>query len=454
MRWWQLEKRDADLERELRSDLELEEEEQRAHGLSTEEARNAARRAFGNTILIKEQTREAWGWAPFERFLADLRHAWRTLLKSPVFAATAILTLALGIGANTAIFSVMNAVLLRILPVREPDRLFYITHEHLPEEVGVSGDHLYTNGINVYDRLRQSDSVFSDVIAYVPLSSGKTAVRYGETPEEVTADEVSGNFFSALGVPMAVGQLFTPADEDKHSAVAVISYGYWTRRFDRNPDVIGKTIYLGGVPCMILGVTAPHFYGVESGGVATDLWTPLQNRPELPARGIPVTTGVTLYGNPNFWTLMLIVRLKPGVTPQQAAAQMSPLYARAAYETTGKPKPGDPTLTLSLVPARGLGTASSDYQVPLRILMGMVVLVLIIACVNIVMLLMARNVTREREFALRLSLGAGRGPLFRQLLAESLILVTGGALVGWLFSLEATLSSLALLRCASQSMLP
>jgi predicted permease len=398
-----------------------------------------ARRAFGNTTLIKEQTYEVWGWGPWERFLRDMRFAWRILLKSPVFAATAIFTLALGIGANTAIFSVMNAVRLRMLPVGDPDRLVYITHEHLPESVGVSGDHLFTNGINIYERLRQTDSAFSEVIAYVPLSTDKTAVRYENTAEEVRADEVSGNFLTALGVRMAAGQPFLLNDENKHSAIVVISYGYWTRRFNRNPDVIGKVIYVNGVACTVLGVTVPHFYGVESGGIATDLWIPLQNRPELPARGLPTSTGHSLYGSPNFWTLMLIARLKPGITPQQATAMMSPVYAHAAYETAGRPAPGALALTLQLVSARGLGTASSEYRGPLRILMGMVILVLIIACINIVMLVAARNATREREFSLRLSLGASGWTLFRQLFAESLILIAGGTCLGWLFALEATI---------------
>jgi hypothetical protein len=198
MKWWQLKKRRADLERELHSDLELEEEEQRESGLSREEARFAARRAFGNTTLIKEQTHEAWGWAPMERFLRDLRLAWRVLLKSPIFAATAIITLALGIGANTAIFSVMNAVLLRMLPVREPQQLYYLTHQHEPPTVSTTGDSRYTFGINVYERLRQDQTVFCELIAYEPLAQGKTAVRFGDAPEEIEADEVSGNFFSAV----------------------------------------------------------------------------------------------------------------------------------------------------------------------------------------------------------------------------------------------------------------
>ena len=219
--------------------------------------------------------------------LQDLRYALRQLRKAPGFAITVVATLALGIGADTAVFSVMNAVLLRMLPVCDPQRLFYLTHEHMPPTVGNSGDYRYTYGINVYNRLREDHSAFSDVIAYVPLALTKTAVRFGDTPEEIDANEVSGNFFSALGVSMAAGQAFATADEDKHSQVAVISYGYWNRRFHRNPRAIGKTIFVNGAPLTIIGVAGPRFYGVESNGSATDLWIPLQNRSELNAWGLP-----------------------------------------------------------------------------------------------------------------------------------------------------------------------
>lgn len=367
-----------------------------------------------------------------------MTYALRQLRKSPFFAFTVILTLALGIGANTAIFSVMNAVLLRTLPVRNPDQLFYLAHQNLPNGVGITGDSRYTYGINVYNRLREDKSVFSSVIGYAPLAENKTSARFGDTPEEVDADEVSGSFFSALGVAMSAGHAFAPSDEAKHSQVAVISYGYWTRRFNRDLNVIGQPIYIKGVPMTIIGVAAPHFYGVESGGTATDIWIPLQNRPELNAWSVPVANQ-TLYGSPNWWSLMLIGRLRPGFTQQQALARINPVFVNAAYETLGKQTSrSGPRLELQMVAARGLGTASADYRDPLHVLMGMVGLVLLIACVNIIMVLLARNSAREREFALRLALGASRVPLFRQLLTESLILVASGAFLGWLFAIQAT----------------
>lgn len=370
--------------------------------------------------------------------LQDIRYALRQLRKTPGFAVVVVITLALGIGANTALFSVMNAVLLRTLPVRNPDQLFYLTDQGMPDGVGGTGNPNLTYGINVYNRLREDKSVFSDVIAYVPLAIGKTPVRFGTTPEEVNADEVSGNFFSALGVAMSAGQPFAAADEVKHSQVAVISYGYWNRRFHHDPGVVDQTLYIKGVPFTIIGVAAPRFYGVESGGVSTDVWVPLQTRPELNAWGVPATSR-TMYNSPNWWALMLMARLRPGVTQPQALAHIDPVFVHAAYETVGKEvKRGGQKLELQMAPARGLGTASSDYQTPLRVLMGMVALVLLIACVNIVMLLAARNSMREREFALRMALGAGRDSLFRQLLTESVLLVAAGALLGWYFAIQAT----------------
>src|SRR5580658_4064558 len=358
-----------------------------------------------------------------QTMLKDLRYAVRQIRNSPGFAITVIATLALGIGVNTAVFSVMNAVLLRMLPVREPKQLFYLTHANMPPSVGNIADSRYTYGINVYRRLKEDHSAFSDVIAYAPLSEHKTAVRFADTPEEIDANEVSGNFFSALGVGMAVGQPFTSADEDRHSQAAVISYGYWTRRFNRDPSLIGKAIFVNGVPFTVTGVSAPGFYGVESGGSATDLWVPLQNRPELNAWGVPATSQNTLYSSPNWWSLLLMARLKDGVTQQQALARMNPLFNHAAYETTGtEDRKKGQKLELTLVPAQGLGTSSSQYRDPLRVLMLMV----------------ARSSVREREFALRLALGAGRGPLFRQLLTESGVLVVVGSLLGWFFAVEAT----------------
>ena len=210
--------------------------------------------------------------------------------------------------------------------------------------------------------MREDRSVFSDLIAYVPLSFNKVAARYGDAPEEIEADEVSGNFFSALGVEMAAGRAFAPDDEDKHSPLAVISYGYWTRRFQRDPGVIGKAIYVNGVPMTVVGVAEPHFFGVESGGSATDLWMPLQNRPELNAWGMPAT-GQTLYKDPNWWNLMLMARLRHGVSRKQALAKMEPLFEHAAWETVGKEvKRESVNMGLGMVAGAWAGHRDREYR--------------------------------------------------------------------------------------------
>ncbi len=428
---------DAEIEAELRSHLEMAAEDGVRSGMNEEEARRAARLRFGNLQVMRERTVSADAVLWLEGLWWDMKYALRQMKKSPGFTATVVLTLALGIGATTAIFSAMNAVLLRGLPVRNPQRLFYLAHENMPNGVGETGDPRYTYGINVYRRLRANKSVFADLIAYVPLALGKTAVRYGNTAQAVEAVEVSGNFFSGLGVRMAAGRGFTEADEKNHTQTAVLSYGYWTRRFNRNPDVVGKTLYVNGVAMTVIGVAGPHFYGVESGGVKTDVWVPLQDRRTLGAWGTPAT--MKTVWDPNWWTLMLMVRLRPGVTKAQALAVMDPVFKRAALETVGKDVNGEqPPLKLEMIPARGLGTATQDYEQPLHVLMGMVALVMLIACVNITMLMGARNASREREFAMRLALGARRWPLFRQLLTESLLLTGAGAALGWGFALVAT----------------
>lgn len=428
---------EAEIEAELRSHLEMAAEDAVRSGMNEEEAQRAARLRFGNPQVMRERTAGADAALWMEGLWRDVKYALRQLRKAPGFAATVVLTLALGIGATTAVFSAMNAVLFRGLPVRNPQRLFYLAHANMPNGVGDTGDPRYTYGINVYHRLGEDKSVFADLIAYVPLALGKTAVRQGNTAQAVEAVEVSGNFFSGLGVRMAAGREFTEADEKNHTQTAVLSYGYWTRRLNRNPDVVGKTLYVNGVAMTVIGVAGPHFYGVESGGVKTDVWVPLQDRRTLGAWGTPAT--MKTVWDPNWWTLMLMARLRPGVTKAQALAVMDPVFKRAALETVGKDVNGEqPPLKLEMIPARGLGTATQDYEQPLHVLMGMVALVLLIACVNIAMLMGARNASREREFAMRLALGARRWPLFRQLLTESLLLTGAGAALGWGFALVAT----------------
>jgi predicted permease len=370
--------------------------------------------------------------------MRDVRFGLRSLRQSPGFAATTILTLALGIGANTAVFSVMNAVLLRSLPVSDPDRLVYLRTSNPPRGTGTI-DSNETFSYSVYDALRRQTGGLSPVMAYVPLSGSKVAVRYEGQPEEAEGDMVSGAFFSGLGVNLPLGRGFSDRDETSHAPIAVISYNYWTRRFARNPDVLGKTLYVNSVPVTIVGVSAEGFEGVEEGG-STDFWIPLQSRRELNAWGNPPEDGKTYIVDPKWWCLRVIGRLAPGVSRVQALAQLQPVFQNAAFAGLGgSPMAGEKPPVLSLADAKAFsGSYDVDYGRPLRILMAMVGFVLLIALANVVMLLMARNAARQREFSVRQALGAGRGELLRQLLTESLILVSTGGALAWGFAEMAT----------------
>ena len=425
-----------DFAQEIRSHLELEADDLQDEGLGWDEARRKAHREFGSVRAAQEhfylKGRQVW----LDRLVQDLRFGLRSLRQSPGFAVTAILTLALGVGANTAVFSVMNAVLLRSLPVADPGRLVYLRTTNPPQRTGTI-DTEETFSYPVYDSLRRQNQGLSPVIAYVPLSTSKVSVRYGAQPEEAEGDMVSGAFFSGLGVKLAAGHGFSELDETDHSPIAVISYNYWTRRFARNIDVLGKTLYVNGVGMTIVGITADGFEGVEA-GASTDLWIPLQARPELNAWGNPPEDGKVYRENQTWWCLRLMGRLAPGVSRAQALAQLQTTFQTAAYIGLGQPLPGEKRPILSFIDAKSLPGYDDQYGKPLKIMMAMVGLILLIAVSNVAMLLIARNATRQREFSVRLALGAGRRALFRQLVTESVLLVTAGGLLAWLFASVAT----------------
>lgn len=426
---------EQDIEDELRSHIEMRMEDNLAAGMSPEQARRDALLRFGNPVGTKERVAAMDVALALENIWSDIRYALRQVRKFPVFAATTILTLALGIGATTAIFTVMNAVLLRSLPVPNPQQVFYLnvpTQQPYGAWNTGNGDTSFSRP--VFEALRQDHRAFSEVMAFAPLSSdSKVATRIGnDSPEQASGNMVSGNFFSGLGVPMARGRSFTLEDEKQHAAVAVLNYAYWTRRFARSPSALGQTIYIKGLPFTIIGIAGEGFPGVEPGQL-TDLWVPLQSSPALNPWG--QSGDLTLYGSPNWWCLMLIARLAPGVTAQQAVAEATPAFQVAAYASLGTPGPSHPKVALALVPAKGIQGLGDNYRQPITILMALVSLVLIIACSNVAMLIVARNASRQRDFSLRLALGARRSALLRQLLTESGLLVLAGTLLGWLFAL-------------------
>jgi predicted permease len=368
----------------------------------------------------------------------DLRYAVRQLRKSPAFAAVAVITLALGIGANTAVFSVMNAVLLRSLPVRDPARLYYveIANGNQPPRASNTGNGNSSFSEPVFEALRDRRDVFADLIAYAPLGEPKTAVRIGNAPEEAEGEEVSGNFFSGLTAGIIRGRGFTVNDEKSHAPVAVISYDYWTRPFGRDPSVLGQTLFVKGVPTTIIGITAQGFHGIEP-ATATDFWMPLQNRPELNAWGNPADVN-SLYGTPKWWCLRMMARLREGVRLQQAQTALQSTFGEAAKIGIGNIDPKEWKPLLDFDPAKGIQGYNQQYRQQVQVLMGLVLLVLLIACTNVALLLIARNEVRQREFSLKLAIGAEKADLFRQLVVESSLLVASGAALGWMFAVFAT----------------
>lgn len=425
-----------DFAEEIKAHLEFEADEMRQDGLSGEEARRRARSEFGSVSVAQERFnlrgRPAW----LGSVSRNLRVGLRSMLRSPGFALTAILTLALGIGANTAVFSVMNAVLFRSLPVADPGRLVYLRTSHPPQRTGT----IETNdtfSYPVYEALREQTRAVSELIAYVPLSSTKVAVRYGTQPEEAEGDMVSGAFFSGLGVKLIRGRGFTEQDETDHEPFAVISYDYWVGRFARNLDVLGKTFYVNDVPMTIVGIAGAGFEGLEAGR-STDFWIPLQDRPELNAWGNALENNKNYRHNSTWWCLQLIARLAPGVSKVQAVGQLQPVFQTAAYIGLGNPEAKEKLPVLSFVDAKDFPGFEVEYGKPLKIMMALVGLVLLIALGNVAMLTMARNTTRQREFSVRLALGAGRKALLHQLLAESGLLVLAGGALALLFAFWAT----------------
>jgi predicted permease len=371
--------------------------------------------------------------------MQDLQYALRQLRKSWGFTLVVVLTLAMGIGANTAVFSVMNAILLQLLPVSRPEGLSYIQMANGEGQApggSNTGDSSTSFTEETFEALRLRSDVFEELIAYVPLSfTGSVPVRYGDLPEESEGEEVSGNFFSGVGVRLDRGRGFTLADEKNHAAIVVLSYDYWTRRFSRAPGVLGQTLYVKGVPLTIVGITARGFKGIEP-GESTDFWIPLQQDSRLNAWGADYQE--TLYGSPKWWCLRMMARLRSGVSPSQAQQALAGTFAQVVTNSLGKVDPKEWKPLLEFIPARGVAGYSDQYREPIQILMGLVGLVLMIACTNVAMMIQARNTVRQREFSLRLAIGAGRARILRQLLCESLVLVVAGAGLGWLFALSAT----------------
>ena len=344
--------------------------------------------------------------------LQDIRYGWRVLRRSPGFTSVAVLSLALGIGANTAIFSLLYTLMLRPLPVEHPEQLveFLISYPGDPP--------LNTFSRQSYEYYRHQSHVFSGIIAG---HSSRFRVRGdGIAPETLYGESVAGNFFQLLGLKPALGRLIRPEDDSARTPVAVVSWSYWQSHFNRDAGIAGKRLVVDDVPVTIIGVTPREFSGLQP-GMQFDLWLPM-----------PVQEMINPGALSGLGSLRLVARLRPGVSLAQARAEMAVLFPFTLEERTRASN--DPVmrrLRFSVEPAgTGLSTPLRDrFAKPLVALMAVVALLLLIACTNVAGMLLARGATREREMAVRVSLGAGRVRLLRQVLTESLMLsVSGGAL--------------------------
>jgi predicted permease len=434
MKWWPFRKRDADLERELRADLELEEEEQRERGVSAEEARYAARRAFGNPTLIREQTRETWGWAPLERLGQDLRYGLRQLRRSPGFTLTCVLILALGIGAATAVFSLIDAALLRMLPVEHPEQL--VEFKNVNPAFPINDAFSYPT----FRALGNQTQTLAGVFAFRYLHN--TDVAIAGRSELAESQLVSGDYFTVLGVKPILGRTILPGDElvAGRNPVAVLGYDYWRTHFGADPAIIGKHVRLNNAPFTIVGVTAPEFYGLEPGhkiGISVPLTMLAAMNPGFAAAG----SRADALTSPSRNWLHVMGRLQPGASRAKAEASLQPVFAQcmrnAADSLTGQPFDSPAVrqaflhFRLQLDPgSQGLASLRRQFSRPLWIVMAVVGLLLLITCANVANLLLARAHAREREFAVRLALGAGKLRIMRQLLIESLLLGIAGGLAG------------------------
>lgn len=402
--WWQLKQSESDLEREVRSDLDLEEEEQREQGLPADEADYAARRAFGNEALIKEQTRQAWGWVPFERTLQDVQFAIRQLSKSRSFTAVCVITLAVGIGATTAIFTVVDSLLVRPLPYPNSTRIARIWNTFPPRgmmEIPASEPE--------FNEYRKNES-FSH---FAGFSVGAITITGSGDPLRVASAWGTSDFFAVIGTEPILGRVFA-ADEQQpgHNQVAIISYRLWQNRFGRDSRIIGKPILLNGQSSTIVGVM-PRSFDFPSNDV--DIWQPL-----------PIAAASSNLGN---HYLNLIADLKPHTTVEQARSELLTIFSGIEHQY---PMYYSGAVGLSVSVIRLREQLIGNLRPTLLILMAGVGFMLLIACTNVANLLLARGEERKREIATRAALGASRIRILYQLLTETLLLFIASGILALL----------------------
>jgi putative ABC transport system permease protein len=417
---------ERDLDEELRTFLEADVDERMRSGMSRDDAVRAARAQMGSLEAVKDHTRDA-GWeSRLESVWRDVRYAVRGLRRSPGFAAVAVLTLALGIGANSAVFSVVNGLLLRTLPVTAPERLAMIsTQQSVNDGFGAGWN------FAMWDQFRQRGQLFDGAIAWTYFPQRFDLADTGES-DPADGFFVSGQFFQELGVPALLGRTFLPEDDElgkEREHAAVISYGFWQRRFGGAPDAIGRRLMVNRAPVTIVGVTPPGFFGPEVGR-AFEI--------ALPIGSAPAILNERTWARPEGRSyLAVMLRLKPGQSREGASALLRGMQRQII--DAAMPRNGiwgevqddmmkDPIV---LTPASaGISELRRQYSQPLLTVLAIAAAVLLVACVNIANLLLARATARQHELQVRLAIGASPWRILQQMLVESLLLSATGAFLG------------------------
>src|SRR5437016_9665699 len=440
--WLSRRKRVEELNEELESHVTMAAKDLVARGALKTAAAHAARRELGNFSLVREVTQDAWGGRWWRDLLEDSRHGLRILRKNPGFTAVAVLTLALGIGANTAIFTVLNSAVLKSLPVAHPEELVVLTDPdaHGSQFGSQTGDRSLL-AYSEFEYLRDHNDFFSGIFAAdsslpdVEVNLGDSSAGSGGKKETNRVKLVSGDYFATLGIKPAAGRMFgTEVDRARGgSPIAVVSYVFWRQRFGLNPSMLGRTIRIGRSSFEIVGVAPPEFFG-ETVGEAPDIWIPMMMQDTIyPGRDLlsPSPQGIT---NQHMW-IQVMARLKPDLPLAQARTRINVVFKRMLESAAGSAMATEPRnyldQRLNVQPgAHGASTLHAGFATPLLFLMALVGLVLLIACANVANLVLARGAARQKEFAMRIAIGAGRVRLIRQLLAESLLLAFLGAFAG------------------------